>query len=119
MNTFVFQPGMTWRKLGFAMYSDSLAYREVLDNNPAWDVTQVPSPGTVLYGSTSQSSAGGASQQPSVFSQPEGQASIDYYPYSSQNAYYTALCRYTPPVLKKVERLNGWTSDSYLAITGA
>jgi hypothetical protein len=109
---------MTWRKLGFAIYSDSLAYREVLNQNPAWDVTELPAPGTVLRKSPSSASGAGASQQPSIFSQVAGQASLSYYPFTSQNEYYASLFKYTSLSLKEVDRNNGWTSDSYPVVTG-
>ena len=118
MNTFVFQPGMTWRKLGFALYSDSLAYREVLNQNPAWDVTQLPAPGTVLRKSSSSVSGAGASQQPSVFSQALGQASLSYFPFTSQKEYYASLFKYSSLCLKEVDRNNGWANDSYSLVTG-
>lgn len=114
MNTFVFQPGMTWRKLGFAFYSDSLSYRRVLDQNPAWNVMELPPPGTVLRGSMSSSSFGGASQQPSVFSQGTGANSLNFFPFNNSLDYYTALSRYSPSSLKSVERVNGYTSDTFL-----
>lgn len=117
MGTFVFQPGMTWRKAGFALYSNSLSYREVLEQNPAWSVTQLPPPGTVLKGSSS-TSARGASQQPSVYSLQSVNNSNDYYPFQSEKDYYKALSLYSSSSLKSVERVNGLTSDSRAAITG-
>lgn len=112
MNTFVFQPGMTWRKLGFALYSNSLEYRRVLDDNPSWSVTELPPPGTVLRGSINADSAPGASQMPSVFTDSAVNSSADYFPYETPKEYYSALLRYTPSNLRKVDRINGLASDS-------
>ena len=118
MNTFVFQPGMTWRKLGFALYSDSLAYRRVLEENPAYGVTRNPAPGTVLRKSSPTVPVAGASQQPSIYSQPSGQATPSYFPFDSQNEYYSSLFRYSSLSLREVDRNNGWTNDSYPVVSG-
>ena len=118
MNTFVFQPGMTWRKLGFALHSNSLEYRKVLENNPIWDISKLPPPGTVLRGSLNGSPSAGASQQPSVYTQSGLDPSLDYFPFESQTEYYGSLVRYSPSSLRKVERINGLTSDSFSALTG-
>jgi len=114
MNTLVFQPGMTWRKLGYGLYSDSMAYREVLDQNPKWSVTELPPVGTVLSSQTTPSLSG-ISQQSSVFGRPTGLSSLEYYPFESEGSYYSALSRYSRNSLAEVERLNGWTMDSSAA----
>lgn len=118
MNTFVFQPGMTWRKLGFALHSNSLEYRKVLENNPIWDISKLPPPGTVLRGSLNGSPSAGASQQPSVYTQLGSDSFLEFFPFDSQIEYYAALVRYSPSSLRKVERINGLTSDSSPALTG-
>jgi hypothetical protein len=118
MNLFTFQPGMTWRKLGFAFSSDSLAYRKVLDQNPIWNVMELPPPGTVLKGSLQASPSAGATQQPSVFSQGTGPTSLEFYPFDNSLDFYTALSRYSPNSLQNVERVNGYTSDDNIVFVG-
>ena len=41
-------PGDTWRKLGYYYYTDSLDYRGVIEQNPQWSVTEEPPVGTVM-----------------------------------------------------------------------
>jgi hypothetical protein len=119
MATLSFQPGATWRKLGFAVYSDSLAYREVLKDNPQWDVLSHPPLGTVLRGKRAQSNAGaGLSQQPSVISPISGSSSLLYYPFDNLAGYLESLRKYSPSALKSVERVNGWSSNDIISDTG-
>jgi hypothetical protein len=118
MNTLVFQPGMTWRKLAYALSSTSLAYRQILDENPIWNVMESPPPGVVLRVPSLSDNSGGASQQPSVYSQPSGQASPNYYPFTSEDEYFISLFKYSSSALRRVERINGPTNDSTSAFTG-
>lgn len=118
MKTFVFQPGMTWRKIGYALYSNSLSYREVLEQNPVWDVTQIPPPGTVLRGSQGGSFLSGASQQPSIYSLQGASQSNNFSPFDSSKEYYEALAQYSSSALRKIQFINGLTSDSKPARTG-
>lgn len=114
MNTFVFQPGLTWRKLGYGFYSDSLSYREVLEQNPKWNVMELPPVGAVLEsGTTVAGSVAGLSQQTPIFDRNTGLSTIDYYPFEGPTEYYEALSLYNPGCLNEVDRLNGWTSDSF------
>lgn len=119
MGTFVFQPGMTWRKVGYALYSNSLSYREVLEANPAWNVTQVPPPGTVLRGSTGSNASYGASQLPSIYSVQNSAGLGDYSPFSSSEEYHKSLSRYSPSSLRNMERVNGLSSDSRAVLSGS
>lgn len=120
MSNLVFQSGSTWRKLGFALYSNSLSYREVLENNPAWSVFSNPPEGTVLSSGPSSGSllTAGLSQNSPMVSQPLSVYSEDYYPFTTPEDYVVSLSRYAPNHLKNVERLNGWISNSITADTG-
>jgi len=40
--SFPFQQQHTWRKLGYLYFTDSLDYRQVLEENPQWKVTELP-----------------------------------------------------------------------------
>jgi len=108
---------MTWRKLGYGFYSNSLAYRQVLDNNPRWSVVELPPPGTVLVGGTTNSGAG-ASQQSPIFGRSSGQEVLDFYPFSSEGEYFSSLSLYSRSSLREVSRLNGWSMDSSEVVTG-
>jgi hypothetical protein len=117
MNTFVFQPGMTWGKLGYTFYSNSLEYRKVLEHNPKWSVTELPPLGSVLV-SGSAKPVVGLSQQPSIIGRPSGQTTLDYYPFSDEESYYLSLAQYNPSCLTEVERLNGWSMNSEAVVRG-
>ena len=108
---------MTWRKLGYGFYSDSLSYRQVLDNNPRWSVVELPPSGTVLVGGTTISGAGSSQQSP-VFGRSSGQEVLDFYPFLSEEEYYLSLSSYSRSSLREVSRLNGWSTDSSEVVTG-
>lgn len=118
MNTFVFQPGLTWRKAGYAFFLNSTSYREVLNANPVWDITSSPPPGSILF-QPSGSTPGGLSQlTPTTGVTYTTDVSSPYYPYATQEAYVEALARYTPSALMNTERYNGWSSTSTPVVTG-
>jgi hypothetical protein len=122
MANVVFQSGSTWRKLGYALYTDSLAYREVLNQNPQWSVIENPPIGTVLRnnGNTPGSSGGyaGLSQQSPITPRPSGATTLDYFPFDNQAEYLSAALKYSPSALRDVERLNGWSANSVISDTG-
>jgi hypothetical protein len=114
MNTFVFQPGLTWRKAGYAMMSNSLAYRDVIEANPIWDITSSPPPGSVLYrpesqykGQTMETGLMGSTQNPE-----------SYYPFDSAEEYSKSFYRYNMQSLLDVERYNGWSLTSTPVLSG-
>lgn len=114
MNTFVFQPGLTWRKAGYAFFSDSLAYREVLNSNPVWDITSQPAPGSSLYKPDGRSSRG-SMETGLMYSSANPET---YYPYDSAEEYNKAFYRYNMQSLLDVERYNGWSLTSTPILTG-
>lgn len=114
MNTFVFQPGLTWRKAGYAFLSNSLAYRDVIEANPAWDITSSPPPGSVLFqpepryaGGTMETGLMGSTENPE-----------SYYPFNSAEEYSKSFYRYNMQSLLDVERHNGWSLTSTPILTG-
>lgn len=115
MNTFVFQSNYTWRKTGFVFLSDSLAYRETLNNNPGWDITATPPPGSSLIqpnriglGVTDTAAVGaGSNVDP-----------LSYYPFDSREEFILSLARYNPSTLLNVDRYNGWSADSTNSLSG-
>ena len=114
MNTFVFQPGLTWRKAGYAFFSDSLAYREVINSNPIWDITSSPPPGSILY--EPGSNYGGASMETGLMSSSENPES--YYPFESASDFNKSFYRYNMQSLLNVERYNGWSLTSTPVLSG-
>lgn len=116
MNTVPWQPGFTWRKLGFVTNSNSLAYRDVLSYNPGWDVITEPPIGAVIR-LASTGSAGGTEGIPTSVSSSV-QLSSAVYPFESVSAYVRALSKYSPSSMMNVDRFNGWSMDSLPAVTG-
>ncbi len=122
MARLIFQPGSTWRKLGYALYSDSSAYREILDQNPQWTVIENPPIGTALRNKpNTMGSVGGGlalSQQSPIVPRPSGDDTSIYYPFETKDDYFESLNKYTANALKKVEQLNGWSANSVASDTG-
>lgn len=113
MNTFVFQPSLTWRKAGFAFLSDSLGYREVLSENPSWDITKQPAPGSVLFKPKSRNSSGLTQPASTVGVSVAGYNELDvFFPFDGETSYAAALEKYTLTSLLETDRLNGWSSVS-------
>jgi len=108
--------------LGYALYSNSSAYRDVLEQNPQWTVIENPPVGTSLRSnSTSPGLTGGysgLSQQSPIVPRPSGDTSLNYYPFETKESYFIALNNYTPSALKEVEQLNGWSANSVVSDTG-
>lgn len=117
MRTFPFPPGMDWGKLGFTLYSNSLSYREVLEQNPQWSVTELPPIGAVLQFS-GQSQAGRLSGSPMSFGAPSVSTTDAVYPFDTVESYLSAVNLYSPSALKSVEKTNGLSMVSTSAITG-
>lgn len=112
MNTFPFIPGLTWRKAGFAFLSSSLAYREVIEANPGWDITAEPPPGSLLNSPETMVTRGLNQVARSSGLPYSNKDPMSYYPYDSWDEYVKSLVRYPPSALKNVEQCNGWSSTS-------
>jgi hypothetical protein len=116
-----FQQQDTWRKLGYLYFTNSLDYREVLEQNPQWKVTELPPLGAQLRISASANTSGtpgGLTQGSFLFGLPSGQDSTAIFPYDTEESYDIALNRYTLQGVIDREELNGITFDSTQAITG-
>lgn len=119
MITVPFQPQFEWRRLGYLFYTDSLKYREVLDANPQWKVTELPPLGAqIQVQSTVDSGAGGLSQSSFVFGLTANDEEDKLYPYDSLAEYTSALDRYTLYSVFFKDSLNGYSADSDAAVTG-
>ena len=116
-----FQQQYTFRKLGYLYFTDSLSYREVLEQNPQWKVTELPPIGAQLRITSSASSGrvpGGLSQGSFIFGLPSGQQRDTIFPFETEADYTKALNRYTVQGVVDREELNGLSLDSAAAITG-
>jgi hypothetical protein len=116
-----FQPQDTWRKLGYLYFTNSLDYREVLEQNPQWKVTELPPIGAQLRISPSADTSGtpgGLTQGSFIFGLPSGETAANIFPYETEQDYTAALNRYTLQGVIDREELNGITFDSTQALTG-
>lgn len=119
--SFPWQPQYTWRKLGYLAYTDSTDYRQVLEQNPQWNVWELPPEGAQLRVSAIGNSTGvpGTLAQGSFITGLQtGDLSDAIFPYDTLEEYNTALYRYTLQGVLDRETINGITFDSTQAITG-
>jgi hypothetical protein len=112
-----FQQQFTWRKLGFLFFTDSLSYREVLEQNPQWRVNKLPPLGAQLRISSLRGITNGLSQGGFVFGLPAADTA-DIFPFGSQKSYTEALVRYSPSAVKNRVVVNGYTLDSEIVTKG-
>ena len=113
-----FEPQFTFRKLGYLYFTDSLSYREVLEQNPQWTVTELPPIGAQLRITGANSSGGTLTQGSFIFGLPSGEQADAIFPYDTEQEYVTALNRYTVQGVVERATVNGITLDSEQAITG-
>lgn len=119
--SFPFQPQHTFRKLGYLYFTNSLDYRQVLEENPQWKVTELPPLGAQIRlspVSNTEGTPGGLSQGSFVFGLATGEQRNDIFPYDTQEDYTLSLNRYTLQGVIDREKINGITFDSTQAITG-
>jgi hypothetical protein len=114
-----YQQQFTWRKLGYLYFEDSLSYREVLEQNPQWTVTELPPVGAQLLISGQNGGAGGLSQGNFIFGAVNVATYDDTFPYETEASYNVALDRYTVQGVVERDTINGITLDSAQAITGS
>jgi hypothetical protein len=114
-----FQQQFTWRKLGYLYFEDSLSYREVLEQNPQWTVTELPPVGAQLLISGQNGAAGTLSQGNFIFGAVNAATYDDIFPYETEVSYTDALDRYTLQGVVERDTINGITLDSAQAVTGS
>jgi hypothetical protein len=114
-----FQQQFTWRKLGYLYFEDSLSYREVLEQNPQWSVTELPPIGAQLLISSQNGTAGGLSQGNFIFGLSSASTYDQIFPYETEASYTEALNRYTLQGVVERDTINGITLDSTQAFTGS
>jgi len=114
-----FDQSYTWRKLGYIYFSDSLSYREVLDQNPQWEVTELPPVGAQLRISSSAAQASNSlSQGGFVFDGTDNPVQEFIFPYDTLSDYIASLVRYPQAALENVNQINGIAYNDTAAITG-
>ncbi len=113
-----FQQQFTWRKLGYLYFENSLSYREIFEQNPQWNVTELPPIGAQLRIKGQNSASGGLSQGNFIFGVSPVSLNDSIFPYDTVSSYKTALNRYTLQGVVDRDSLNGITLDSTQAITG-
>jgi hypothetical protein len=113
-----FQPQFTWRKLGYLFFTDSLEYRAVLEENPQWNVTELPPLGAQLRLPSPSSTTGGLDQSSFVYGLPQDTAAEAIFPFETQEDYIKSLVRYSSKAVSMRESINGYTQDSDAAYTG-
>ena len=111
------QQQFTYRKLGFLFFTDSLSYREVLEQNPQWRVNERPPLGAQLRISSARGISNGLSHGSFVFGLPAADTA-DIFPFGTQKSYVEALVRYSPSAIKDRVVVNGYTLDSEIVTTG-
>ena len=118
--SFPFQQQFTFRKLGFLYFTDSLSYREVLEENPQWKVTELPPIGAQirLSSTATRTTPGGLSQGSFIFGLAPGDTASTFFPFDTEEAYINSLNRYTLQGVIDRENINGVSVDSTQAITG-
>jgi hypothetical protein len=116
-----FQQNLTWRKLGYLYFTNSLDYRSVLNQNPQWKVTELPPIGAQLRISPSADSLGtpgGLTQGSFITNAVTDTQSDDIFPFATAEQYTESLYKYNLQGVVDRETLNGITFDSEQAVTG-
>jgi ABC-type Fe2+-enterobactin transport system substrate-binding protein len=112
-------PGDTWRKLGYLYYTNSLEFRAVIDQNPQWSVTEEPPVGTVLSLSVNNQRALGAANNPTFFVDTDDAYTQELiFPFGSTQEYEAQVAKYSLYSLLNYNELNGYTMDTTEAKTG-
>ena len=114
-----FQQQFTWRKLGYLYFEDSLSYREVLEQNPQWSVTELPPLGAQLVISGQNGTSGTLSQGNFIVGAVNAATYDTIFPYETEASYTAALDRYTLQGVVERDSINGITLDSAQAFTGS
>lgn len=112
-------PGDTWRKLGYYYYTNSLQFRAVIEQNPQWSVIEEPPVGTVLSLDVDNSRNLSTTNNSGFFSTETDeftQAAI--FPFEFQEQYNSQVEKYSVYSLVNYDELNGYTQDTQQAATG-
>lgn len=113
-----FEQQFTWRKLGYLFFSDSLSYREVLEQNPEWNVTELPPLGAQIRIRENIQNRNGLVQGNFIFGPQTEVGERDFFPFSNEETYVKSLIKYSPSAVSQRERINGYAIDSEFTTIG-
>jgi hypothetical protein len=112
-------PGDTWRKLGYYYYTDSLDYRAVIEQNPQWTVTEEPPVGSVMLLNVNTSRISATTNTSGFFTDTENAGVLEtVFPFDSVSEYEAQAQKYSLYSLLNYNELNGYTMDTPEALTG-
>lgn len=112
-------PGDTWRKLGYFYYTNSLDFRSVIEQNPQWSVTEEPPVGTVLSLNVNDARMRAAENNNGFFVDTENAGVLEtIFPFTSTAEYQAQAAKYNLYSLINYNELNGYTMDTTEALTG-
>lgn len=112
-------PGDTWRKLGYFYYTNSLQYRSVIEQNPQWSVTEEPPIGTVLVLNVNEARMRAATNNDGFFVNTENAGVLEQiFPFDNLEEYEAQAQKYNLYSLINYNEINGYTMDTPEALTG-
>jgi hypothetical protein len=117
--TVTWNPGDTWRKLGYFYYTNSLDYRSVIEQNPQWDVMTEPPMGAVLSLDVNDSRLNNSLSVSGFFPDVPDEADRELiFPFEYRQQYESQAVKYSLYSLLNYDELNGYTQDTPQATTG-
>lgn len=112
-------PGDTWRKLGYLYYTNSLDFRSVIEQNPQWRVTEEPPVGAVLSLNVNEARVRAGTNNSGFFADTENAGVLEtIFPFDSLAEYDAQAAKYSLYSLVNYNELNGYTQDTQEALTG-
>lgn len=113
-------PGDTWRKLGYFYYTNSLLFRSVVEQNPQWNVLEEPPVGAVLQLSVNSQRSLSLTNTTGFFPDVQDAYTQQFiFPFETPEEYQAQASKYSLYSLLNYDELNGWTQDTELAATGS
>jgi hypothetical protein len=112
-------PGDTWRKLGYFYYTNSLDFRSVIEQNPQWSVTEEPPVGAVLSLDVNSQRQLSSTNNSGFFVDTENAGILErIFPFESLAEYDAQASKYSLYSLVNYNEVNGYTQDTPEASTG-
>lgn len=112
-------PGDTWRKLGYFYYTNSLDYRSVIEQNRQWSVTEEPPVGSVMLLNVNDARVRSSLNNPGFFVNTEDAGVLEtIFPFDTVAEYEAQVVKYSVYSILNYNELNGYTMDTQEALTG-
>ena len=112
-------PGDTWRKLGYFYYTNSLDYRSVIEQNPQWNVITEPPVGTVLsLDVDTQRTNSGLNNSGFFTSSTDTNIQESIFPFEYEEQYFAQAAKYNLYSIVNYNEVNGYTQDTPEAASG-